>query len=69
MAYGGSQARGLISAVAAGLCHSPQQRRIRAASVTYTTVHGNARSLTHGVRPGMEPAISWFLGGFISAAP
>ena len=25
----------------------PQQRRIRAASVTYTATHGNARSLTH----------------------
>ena len=30
-------------------------------SATYTTVHGNARSLTHGVRPGVEPASSWTL--------
>ena len=26
---------------------APQQRRIRASSATYTTAHGNARSLTH----------------------
>ena len=25
----------------------PQQRQIQAASVTYTTAHGNAASLTH----------------------
>ena len=41
----GSQDRGQIGAVAAGLCHS----------------HSNARSLTHWVRPGIEPATSWFL--------
>ena len=49
-AYGGSQARGLIGAVAAGLCHS----------------HSNARSLTHWARPGIEPATSWFLVGFVN---
>ena len=38
-AYGGSQARGRIGAVAT--C------RIRAASATNTTAHGNAGSLTH----------------------
>ena len=41
--YGGSQARGLIRAVAAGLQHSG----ILAASAAYTTAHGNAGSLTH----------------------
>ena len=40
-AYGGSQFRGRIGAVAAGLHH------IRAASAIYTRAHGNARSLTH----------------------
>ena len=35
----------------------------------YTTVHGNAGSLTHYVRPGIEPASSWILVGFISAEP
>ena len=47
----------------------PQQGRIWAASTTYTTAHGNARSLTHWVRLGIKPASSWFLVGFISAAP
>jgi len=28
-------------------------------STTYTTAHRNARSLTHGARPGMEPKSSW----------
>ena len=42
---------------------------IRAASATYTTAHGNAGSLTHGLRPGIEPASSWFLVRFISAEP
>ena len=30
--------------------------------------HGNAGSLTQRARPGMEPAASWFLVGFVSAA-
>uniref|UniRef100_A0A8D0YF32 Sm domain-containing protein n=1 Tax=Sus scrofa TaxID=9823 RepID=A0A8D0YF32_PIG len=44
-AHGGSQARGLIRAIAAGLHHSSR----------------NAGSLTHGARPGIKPATSWFL--------
>ena len=40
-AYGGSQAKGLMGAVA-----SAQQCQIRAAFATYTTAHGNAGSLT-----------------------
>ena len=52
-AYGGSQARGLTGAVAAGLHHS----------------HSNARSLTHWARPGIKPATSCLLVGFVSAAP
>ena len=60
-AYGGSQARGGIGAVAMA---QPQQRGIRAASATYTAAHGKAGSLTHRVRPGIEPATSWFLVGF-----
>ena len=50
---GGCQARALIGAVAAGLHHSS----------------GNAGSLTHCMRPGIEPATSWFLVGFVSTAP
>ena len=65
-AYGGSRAR-LFSR-----CRStpqPQQRQIRAASVTHTTVHGNAESLTHWARPGIEHTTSWFLVRFVSTAP
>ena len=39
----------------------PQQRRIWASSVNYTRVHGTVRSLTHWVKPGIEPTTSWFL--------
>ena len=44
-AYGGSQARGLIGATAAGLRHS----------------HSNSGSLTHWARPGIKPNSSWIL--------
>ena len=44
----------------------PQQGRIRATSVTYTTAHGKARSLTHWMRPGIEPASSWLLLRFVT---
>ena len=30
------------------------------------TAHGNAGSLTHWARPGIEPATSWFLAGFVN---
>ena len=39
----------------------PQQCQIWAASVTYTAACSNAGSLTHWVRPGMEPTSSWTL--------
>ena len=39
----------------------PQQCKIQAESSTYTTGHGNAGSLTHWARPGIEPASSWIL--------
>ena len=68
-AYGSSQARGRIGATAAGLHHSSRQRQIRAASAIHTTAHGNTGSLSHWVRPGIEPTISWFLVGFVSSEP
>ena len=43
-AYGGSQARGLIGATAAGYATA---RATQATSVSYTTAHGSAKSLTH----------------------
>ena len=42
MAHGGSQARVLIRAVAAGLRQSHRNTKIRATSETYTTAQGNA---------------------------
>ena len=38
-------------------------------SLTYTTAHSSAGSLTHRGRPGIEPTTWWFLVRFISAAP
>ena len=36
-----------------------------AKSTTYTTAHGNPGSLIHWARPGIEPAPSWILVGFV----
>ena len=47
----------------------PQQHGIQATSLIYTIAHGNTGSLTHWVRPGIKPASSWILVGFVSAAP
>ena len=41
----------------------------RASSVTYTTAHSNAGSLTHWARPGIEPTSSWILVRFVSVEP
>ena len=35
-------------------------------SVTYTTAHSNAGTLTHSARPGIEPASSCMLVGFVT---
>ena len=66
VAYGSSQARGGIGAVAASLWPQPQQCTIWAVSLTYTTAHGSTGSLTHWARPGIEHASSWMLIGFIN---
>ena len=55
VAYAASQARGQ----GVNLQLQPQQHRIWATSVTYTTALGNTGYLTHWARPGMEPASSW----------
>jgi len=44
----------------------PQQCKIRAISATYTTAHSNVGSLTHWMRPGIEPTSSWILVGFVN---
>ena len=56
VAYGGSQAIGPIGAVVASLRW--------ATSMTYT--HSNTGSSTHWARPGIKPASSCMLVGFIN---
>ena len=46
-----------------------QQGEIWATSATYTTARHNSRSLTRWAKPGIEPASSWFLVGFVVAVP
>ena len=67
--YGSSQAGGRIGAVAASLCHSHSNTGSGASSVTCTTVHGTAGSLTHWARPRIQPASSWILVGFLTPEP
>ena len=38
-------------------------------SVTYTIAHDNTGSLTHLLRPGIEPVSSWILVRFVTAEP
>ena len=45
VAYGGSQARGLIGAIAVSHSHARSEPCLR--PTPYTTAHGNAGSLTH----------------------
>ena len=68
-AYGGSQARSLIGATAAGLCQSHSNTGSERCLWLNTTAHGNAGSLTHWAEPGIEPTTSWLLVKFVSAAP
>ena len=70
-AYGSSQTRGWIGAVAAGLHHSHSNAgsRIWATSAAYTTAHGNAGSLIHWARSGIKPVSSWILAIFVSTKP
>ena len=57
-AYGGSWPRVQIRSCL--LWCMTQQCQIQAMSVTYTTAHSNA------ARPGIEPASSWMLVGFVT---
>ena len=54
-AYGGSQPRGQIRAIAAGLHHSHSNTGSELRLLTSTTAHSNAGSLTYRARPGIEP--------------
>ena len=61
VAYGGSQARGLTEAVATGLRNARSEPHLQP-----TPQLGNAGSLTHLARPGIELATSRFLVGFVN---
>ena len=67
-AYSHSQARRQIWAVAAGLIYSHWSEGSEL-FLTYTAVQGNAGSLTHWVRPGIELESSWVLVNFLTAEP
>ena len=69
VAYGSSQARGSNQSHSCQPTPQPQQRRIRAASVTYTTAHGSTGSVTHWARPEIKPASSGMLVRFVSTEP
>ena len=64
-AYENSQTRYRIGAIVTALHHSHSNAR----SATHTTAHCNTRSLSHWVRPGIEPVSSWILVRFVSALP
>ena len=68
IAYGGSQARGWIRATPVGLATATATQDPSHVCSLHDS-HGNARSLTHWGRPGIEPATSWFLVGFVSDVP
>ena len=40
---------------------------VKSEVLAYTTAQGSTRSLTHRVRPGIEPITSWFLVGCVAA--
>ena len=53
VAYGGSQARGLIGATTSSLCRSQNKAGSKLHPETYTTAHSHARFQTHLTRPGI----------------
>jgi len=63
-AYGGSQARGLIRAVATSLRHSHSNALPKPRLRPTPSAHGNTGSLTYWARPEIKPATSWFLVWF-----
>ena len=69
-AYGGSQPRDRIWAVAASLHHSDSNVGSEPHLwATYTTAHSNAGSLTHWSSPRIQPVFSWILVGSLTTEP
>ena len=64
VACGSFQARGQIRAAAASLPHSHSNT---GPELSCNRHYGNARSLTHWTRPGIDPTSSWMLVRFVIA--
>ena len=67
MSYGGSQARGRIGAIGTSLLHSHSNTRSKWINTRSTVTHGNAGSLIHWVKPGIELASSGILVRFTTS--
>ena len=67
-AYGCSQDRvtGLNRSRSCWPPPQPQQHRIQASSVPYTTAYSNSGSLTHWARPGIKSTSLWILVRFLT---
>ena len=65
--HGSFQASGQIRATAVSLCHS--HSNVGSEPRLQPTPQLNAGSLTHWMRPGIDPTSSWTLVGFIFAQP
>ena len=70
-AYGSSQARDPIGVAASSLCHSYSHSNLGSEPHLRPAVQFMATpgSLTHWARPGIEPAASWILAGFVTTGP
>ena len=69
MAYGSSQARGRIRAIAACLHHSHSNTRSELCLWPTPQLMATPDLVTCWARPGIEPASSWMLVRFVSAEP
>ena len=68
VAYGGSQARVESELSLLAYVTATGMRDLRCVCDN-TSTHSSAGSLSHGVRPGIEPASSQILVGFLTAEP
>ena len=69
IAYGGSQARGWIGAVTAGLCHSHSNLGSKLRLQPTPQLSATLDPFIHLARPGIETVSSWMLVRFISSEP
>ena len=64
MAHGSSQARGLIGAAPANLCHS--HGKVGSKPHLQPIAHSNSESFNPLIRPGIELLCSWVLVRFVT---